>query len=252
MSKERKRYKLTFEFDGTDFSGWQIQPDARTVEGVIESAFTTLYQVPIDVTGQGRTDAGVHALCQIAHVDLPDTYTIQRVMHALKGLLPEDVSLKKMEPTPPDFHARFDAVSREYLYRITTIPSPLNRRFAWYVYTPLDFDKLQQCAGLVLGEHDFLNFCIPPDEKKMTTICTITKSEWKNRGNKLEYCIEGNRFLRHMVRRLVGLMTDIASGKKEKEEMEELLKASKVKQKAPAAPPHGLHLSGVNYNNSIS
>lgn len=240
------RYRLTFEFDGTDFSGWQIQPDVRTVESVVEDAFSQLYQTPIDVIGQGRTDAGVHAIAQTAHVDLPDRYTSERIMHAMKGLLSEDVALKMIEPVANDFHARFDAVSREYLYRISTSPSPLNRHYAWYLYQQTEFEKLQKCAKLILGQHDFINFCIPPDEEEMTTISTITKSEWIKRGEILEYRIEGNRFLRHMVRRLVGMMVEVASGKSEVIELENLL-SEPAKQKAPSAPAKGLHLFAVRY-----
>ena len=247
MSTETTRYKLTFEYDGTDFSGWQIQPEVRTVEGVIEEAFATIYQSPIDIIGQGRTDAGVHAINQTAHVDLPEKFDAEKIIHAMRGLLPGDVSLKKIDPVPKDFHARFDATSREYLYKITTHPAPLIRNTAWYVHNKLDFKLLDQCAGLILGEHDFINFCIPPDEEEMTTISTITKSEWHSDGNLLEYRIEGNRFLRHMVRRLVGLMIEIASGKEGADYLNNLLSNSAQKQKAPSAPARGLHLCRVIY-----
>lgn len=248
MSTVNTRYKLTFEYDGTDFSGWQIQPEVRTVEGVIEEALATIYQSPIDIIGQGRTDAGVHAINQTAHVDLPEKFDTEKVMHAMRGLLPGDVSLKNIDPVSNDFHARFDAVSREYLYKITMQPAPLIRNVTWYVYNKLDFKLLEQCAGLVIGEHDFINFCIPPDDEEMTTISTIIKSEWHSEGNLLVYRIEGNRFLRHMVRRLVGLMTDIASGKEDIDHLKNLLRYSPQIQKAPSAPARGLHLSCVRYD----
>jgi tRNA pseudouridine38-40 synthase len=242
-----KRYKLTFEFDGTDFSGWQIQPDVRTVEGVVEEAFSTLYQIPVDIIGQGRTDAGVHAFAQTAHVDLPESYSEDRILHAMKGLLPEDVALKKIEHAAPDFHARFDAISREYQYTITLEPSPLDRHKCWYVYSELNEDVLHKTASMIMGEHNFINFCIPPDEEEMTTICNISKSKWSVNGTKLEYQIEGNRFLRHMVRRLVGMMIEIASGKKKPADLTNLLEGNPVKKKAPAAPSKGLALLLVKY-----
>jgi tRNA pseudouridine38-40 synthase len=241
------RYKLTFEFDGTDFSGWQIQPDARTVEGVIEEAFSKLYQRRIDIAGQGRTDAGVHALHQTAHVDLPDTFSVKRILYAMRGLLPDDVALLKIEKTAEDFHARFNARSRAYRYSIHTKPSPLKRRTSWFVSGELDTRLLKWCADRVIGDHDFKNFCVPPENSDMTTICSITQSEWSLEANGFIYHIEGNRFLRHMVRRLVGSMVETARGKIANNDFESLLKGPEQKQKAHSAPAHGLTLAEVMY-----
>ncbi len=243
-----RRYNLTFEYDGREFSGWQKQPDARTVEGVIEKAFSTLYQQEIDIVGQGRTDAGVHALGQTAHAELPDLYDTGRILHAMKGLLPDDAALLNIEPVPPGFHARFDAVSRSYWYQIMTRPSPLMRHYSWYVYSELDEKKLHQCAKMVEGEHDFVNFCIPSGDEFMTTICTITESRWEKEGEILVYNITGNRFLRHMVRRLVGTMIKVAEGSLFVSEFQELLHQEEATQKGHTAPAHGLFLENVNYN----
>jgi tRNA pseudouridine38-40 synthase len=241
------RYKLTFEYDGTLFSGWQIQPEARTVEGVIEQAFSKLYQQEIDIVGQGRTDAGVHALAQTAHVDLPDNYSKSRILHAMKGLLPDDVALKSIQKTDSDFHARFDAVSRVYQYRVSTRPSPLQRHVTWSAAGRLDPGVLSECSGLIMGEHDFCNFCIPPEEDQMTTICTILKSSWETEGDLYIYSIEGNRFLRHLVRRLVGTMVQVAAGRLELSEFESLLHGKERVQKGHSAPSHGLILTQVRY-----
>jgi tRNA pseudouridine38-40 synthase len=152
-------------------------------------------------------------------------------------------------PAADDFHARFDAVSREYAYRVYSapIPSPLNRHFAWHVYGNTDFELLERCAEMVRGEHNFVNFCIPPDEELMTTICTIHKSSWVKEGQFLVYEITGDRFLRHMVRRLVGSMIRVASGSDPAERFEELLTGSEQQSKGFSAPAHGLVLRKVNY-----
>lgn len=241
------RYKLTFEYDGSHFSGWQKQPDARTVEGVIEKAFSTLYQQEIDVVGQGRTDAGVHARGQTAHVDLPTHYDKDKVLHAMKGLLPEDVALLQIEESHPGFHARFDAVSRRYRYRIINRPSPLQRHYSWYVFSNLDDKILNQCVDLILGEHDFVNFCIPADDEFMTTLCTISESRWIQERDALIYEITGNRFLRHLVRRLVGTMVNVSGGKLKIDEFETLLRGEKTKTKGHTAPAKGLILEQVEY-----
>ncbi|PWN07474.1 tRNA pseudouridine(38-40) synthase TruA [Rhodohalobacter mucosus] len=243
------RYKLTFEYDGTGFSGWQVQPEARTVEGVAEEAFSTLYQQPVDLIGQGRTDAGVHAMAQTAHADLPDVYTAKRILHAMKGLLPDDVALLQIEKSDPQFHARFNARSRRYRYDVHTRPSPLNRHRYWIVNGDIDESILTVCAGKIIGKQDFKNFCIPPDTEKMTTECTILFSEWKSfpSGFGFTYHIEGNRFLRHMVRRLVGGMVHTAQGKMSIDDFESLLNGPEQKQKAFSAPAHGLTLMEVKY-----
>lgn len=241
------RYKLTFEYDGTAFSGWQIQPGVRTVEGEIEEAFARLYQQEIDVIGQGRTDAGVHALAQTAHVDLPETYTRKRILHAMKGLLPNDIALKAIEKTSPDFHARFHALSRSYQYRVSVRKTPLQRHITWTLPGSMDTDLLHQCAELILGEHNFINFCIPPDQEMMTTVCIIQESSWEISNGGLIYTIEGNRFLRHLVRRLVGTMTNIAIGRQQFSEFELLLKGDERIQKGHSAPAHGLVLTRVRY-----
>ncbi len=244
------RYKLTFEYDGTHFSGWQKQPDTRTVEGVIEEAFSTLYQQEIDLIGQGRTDAGVHARGQVAHADLPDKYPTSRILHAMRGLLPEDAALLDATVVSPDFHARFDASSRKYCYSVISHPSPLHRHVAWFVAKEPDPIILKELAEIISGEHDFVNFCIPSGEPYATTVCNITQSRWVLKGNSLIYEIEGSRFLRHMVRRLVGGMMQAATGATEVKEFSELLTGKEAPKKAHTAPAQGLVLESVKYISS--
>lgn len=242
-----KRYKLTFEFDGTDFKGWQRQPDVRTVEGVIEEAFSKFYQEEINIIGQGRTDSGVHALAQTAHVDLPERYSVGRVEQAMRGLLPRDVVMKAIVEVDQDFHARFKAVKRAYQYQVSTKPTALHRHYVWNYFFEPNIETLHECADQVQGEHDFINFCIPNDEEFGTTICSITKSKWSEKNGRLIYEIEGNRFLRHMVRRLVGGMVHVSAGKYSLKEFDRLLTGEVVRQKAFSAPASGLILTEVHY-----
>ena len=243
-----KRYKLTFEYDGTHFCGWQKQPDVRTVEMEIETALSTLFQREIDIAGQGRTDSGVHAEMQVAHTDLPSDIETGKVVHALRGLLPEDVSLKGIEEVHSDFHSRFDAVSRSYLYRITTEPIPIYRHISWYNNVKLDGEALIECAETILGNHNFIRFCIPPGEKYQTTDCFISESNWKRENGFWIYRITGDRFLRHMVRRLVGTMTKVAAGSGTVSDFKKLIDQYDEKElRVFTAPAQGLTLRKVSY-----
>ncbi|WP_234571856.1 tRNA pseudouridine(38-40) synthase TruA [Rhodohalobacter sp. 614A] len=241
------RYKLTFEYDGTNFNGWQKQPEGRTVQDVIEKALSTFYQEQIEIVGQGRTDAGVHAKEQVAHADLPSLYSLQRILRAMAGLFPEDVALVDAKKMDDDFHARFHAKSRIYQYRVLERQSPIMRNFSWSVFKPVSVALLDECAGMILGEHDFINFCIPPDISEMTTLCTIQQSFWRKEEGVLIYQIEGNRFLRHLVRRLVGAMVQVADGTLQFNDFQQLLVTQPARRKAHAAPAKGLTLMSVSY-----
>jgi tRNA pseudouridine38-40 synthase len=242
-----KRYKLTFEYDGTRFGGWQKQPDVRTVEGVIEEALCTLFQDDIDIIGQGRTDAGVHASAQVAHVDLPDKYQPIKIISAMKSLLPPDVALISINTAENNFNARFDAISRTYRYQVIQRPSPLMRHMCWYVFRPVNKSILDECAYVIHGEHDFVNFCIPADNGYQTTICTISDSRWRVEGDLLIYHITANRFLRHMVRRLAGSMIMVATGQLRYDDFTRLMTQKEMEKKGFSAPAKGLILESVMY-----
>lgn len=243
-----KRYKLTFEFDGSDFFGWQKQPDVRTVEEEIEKALSKLFQSEIDIIGQGRTDSGVHALKQVAHADLPEQFSVDKIKHAMQGLLPEDVSLMSIEEVHADFHARFDAIARSYSYRIATRPTPLYRHLCWPHKTELDDETLDQCSKMICGKHNFINFCIPSGDEYQTTDCIITESSWEYVNGFRIYKITGNRFLRHLVRRLVGTMAKVASGSGQTSDFKALLELKgETGLQVYTAPAKGLILENVSY-----
>lgn len=243
------RYKFIIEYDGSDFYGWQRQPNVRSVEEELEMALGKLYQQPVNLIGQGRTDRGVHAMAQTAHVDLPDRFQPKRIVHALKGLLPKDIVVHTVEVCPNDFHARFDAAARRYSYHITTEPAAIYRDYRWYCYLAPDPEILNACAEKIPGTHDFVNFCIPPENEMQTTICTVTESRWviSDPGVSLIYYITANRFLRHMVRRIVGSMIQTAAGKMSMDEFVSLFDEPEREQKGYSAPAEGLMLEEVYY-----
>lgn len=243
------RWKLVFEYDGTDFSGWQRQPNVRTVEQEIETAFSTLYQQDIDIIGQGRTDAGVHARGQVAHVDLPSKFSSEKIIHAMRGLLPKDIALLDAYVTQKDFHSRFNATERSYSYTVIQRHSPLMRKRAWCCGYLLDENQLEEMAGKVKQTRDFINFCIPDEDQNLTTESTITASRWVLKDSRYSYKISANRFLRHMVRRLVGSMVQVAAGRRTMASFKELLEGKEVTQKGYSAPAHGLYLDLVSYEN---
>ncbi|MEX0722458.1 MAG: tRNA pseudouridine(38-40) synthase TruA [Gracilimonas sp.] len=240
------RYKLTIEYDGTHFSGWQIQPDDRTVEQTLEEAFSKVLQQEIDLIGQGRTDAGVHARGQVSHVDLPEEIDLEKLLLGVNGLAGDEVQVVGYEETDPEFHARFDAVSREYEYTITKRSMPLQRHFSWALRQPVDIGVLHECAAILNGEFDFAGFS-KFNEDNYTTLCEIQRSEFFVEGEVIRYRIIANRFLRNMVRRLVGTMVRVAQGKMTKAQFQEALQNPDSSIPTFTAPAKGLVLEKVFY-----
>ena len=240
------RYKLTIEYNGSGFSGWQIQPDTKTVEGELESAFSKILQKEVDLIGQGRTDAGVHAKGQVAHVDLEGIKNIQKLIYGVNGLTENEVYIRDFQKVDSEFHARFDATSREYEYTILKTPSPLLDGFGWSQIKELDSKKLISCSQLLNGEFDFSGFS-KFNEENYTTLCTILNSEFEESEDKWVYRIRANRFLRNMVRRIVGTMVEVAKGKLSTEHFSELLENPDSDVKSYTAPAKGLVLQKVFY-----
>lgn len=240
------RYKLVIEFDGTNYSGWQIQPGVVTVEQVLEDAFQQILQQKIDLTGQGRTDAGVHARGQTAHVDLPAELDVQKLVYGVNGIVGEEIQITEFEQTEEDFHARFDAVAREYEYTITKRPVPLMHRYSWQLRREIDLNKLNECAKLLKGEFDFAGFS-KFNEDNYTTLCDIQLSEFDMEGEVIKYRIRSNRFLRNMVRRLLGTMVRVAEGKLTIKDFKTLLDNSETNVASYTAPAKGLVLEKVFY-----
>ncbi len=241
-----QRCKLTIRYDGTHYSGWQSQPDQPTVQEEINTALSRIFGLEITVAGQGRTDAGVHALGQTAHVDLPEKLPDLNITKALNSLLPEDIAVVKCEKVNVNFHSRFDAVSRQYCYRITTMRNPVIRNHTWLIERDIDRELLNSCADLIEGTHDFVNFS-KTDHEYGTTICTIEQASWIFDEEIITFTIRGNRFLRHLVRRLVGTMIKVSDGKRQLSGFEAMIRAPEMKIKGHSAPAGGLILEKVFY-----
>tara|TARA_R110000868_G_scaffold378658_3_gene644148 strand:- start:476 stop:1213 length:738 start_codon:yes stop_codon:yes gene_type:complete len=241
-----KRFKLTIEFDGTNFSGWQIQPNSRTVEEELEKAFSKILQQPIDLIGQGRTDAGVHAKGQVAHVDLPDTISPEKLLFGVNGMIGKEIHIHEIEEVDSEFHARFDAQYREYEYTILKNTSPLREQTSWFPHHSIDIQKVKECCALLKGEFDFSGFS-KFNEDNYTTLCTILLSEIEDRSEEIVFRISANRFLRNMVRRLVGTMVEVGKGKMTISEFKEILENPASEIRTFTAPAKGLILAKIFY-----
>ena len=237
------RLRLTLEYDGTGFHGWAAQPGLRTVEGELRRALAELYGVVDPLAVAGRTDAGVHALGQVASVEVDGGPPPGRAAEALNTVLPDDVAVLAAEAATPDFHARHSARSRAYRYRVfrRRAPSPFEARRSWWIPRPLEASALERAAALLLGEHDFRAFT-PADTQHEVFRREVFAARWVERGDHLDFEIEAESFLRHMVRVLVGTMVDHQPG-----QVEALLEGAPRTDAGRTAPPWGLYLERVTY-----
>jgi tRNA pseudouridine38-40 synthase len=241
-----RNIQLTLEYDGTAFFGWQVQPGLRTVQGVLEAKLSELLQEKVSLIGAGRTDAGVHALGQAANFRTEKDVPLKAFCQGLNRLLPKDVAVLDAREVKPEFHARFDARSRLYRYRIITARSPLRERFAWHVKYALDFSVLDKTGKKILGRHDFTSFSSSQAEADNFE-ARVSKAKWRRKGDTLTFEIEADRFLHNMVRILVGTMVDMARGKIKPGDFPAILKARDRRRAGRTAPPQGLFLVRVTY-----
>ena len=203
------RFFITLSYDGTRFHGWQIQPNGISVQGELQRGLSLLLRQEIIVTGAGRTDAGVHASMMVAHFDYVGELDCRQLAYKLNKLLPQDIAVQKVEQVSDDLHARFSATSRTYYYHIHTEKSPFERHYSCELHYPLDFDKMNEAARILMEYEDFGAFCKSHADVK-TTLCHVTKAEWHQTSSFTWYFeITANRFLRNMVRAVVGTLIEV-------------------------------------------
>jgi len=241
-----RNIRLKLEYDGTDFHGFQVQPALRTVQGTVERVLSELLQGQVRLISAGRTDEGVHARGQVVNLKTGSRMSCETLKRALNAKLPMDVAILEAHEVGPEFHSRFSAISREYEYVLSTVRSPIVRRYAWYIKYQLNFDALKEAARLLIGRHDFRSFCVAKSGVDGTE-CVVYSSNWKRQKELLKYDVEADRFLHNMVRIMVGTMVEIGRGKRSAADLVEMLGAGDRRRAGPTAPAHGLFLTEVNY-----
>ncbi len=253
---------MTLHYDGSEFHGWQVQPGVRTVQGELDAALSRLADRPVTSMAAGRTDAGVHATGQVASVTMPEKWSAAALRKSLNAILPPDVWVAGAESASPDFHARYSATARGYIYRVGTGPaarSPFRRGWCWPVEEPLDRSILDAAAASIVGEHQFRGYA-KSGQPERGYRCTVHVSRWTEWSGGLEYRVVANRFLHHMVRYLVGTMVDAARGRRPAGDVAGLLdetrlaearpdtRTSDALETSPPAPAEGLFLARVYYD----
>ena len=252
-ASESIRFSLTVEYDGAAFQGWQVQPDRRTVQGVLEDRLGRLADGPRTVLGSGRTDTGVHALGQVAAVDMPARWTAPELERALNATLPDEIRVVHVHTTRDDFHPRYDALARTYEYRLgtdTEASSPFLRRWCWPLEKMPDARLLEAAARTLPGRHSFYAFA-KSGQPERGEDCTVHSATWTEWEHGLRFTIRADRYLHHMVRYLVGTMVSIGLGERPLEDLAELLEKSPGLTTSPPAPPQGLFLKHVEYADTV-
>ena len=247
------RYFITFSYDGGRYHGWQIQPNGDSVQARLQEALSTLLRQEIGVTGAGRTDAGVHARMMVAHFDTDATFeaeagiNCEQLVYKLNRLLPYDIAVQKVEPVDDEMHARFSATSRTYHYYIHTRKDPFLRTYSCELHYPLDFHKMNEAGLLLMGYEDFGAFCKAGADVK-TTLCRVTEARWIQTSPQTWYFrITANRFLRNMVRAVVGTMIDVGRGRLSLADFCKVVEGKKRTEAGESMPGNALFLEEIVY-----
>ena len=243
-----RNLKLTLAYDGTRFVGWQKQASGDSIQGVIENALSQLEGAAVTAHGAGRTDAGVHAEGQVASAHVTFTHDTATVTRALNARLPADVRVMRVEEVAADFHARFSARGKSYRYQLATAPvmSPFLRAYAWHLPEPLNLTLMREGAAALVGTHDFVSFQSTGSDVA-TTVRTLTRSQIVERSGVLAYEVDGDGFLRHMVRAIVGTLVEVGRGSRPATDLTDLLISGSRRRAGATAPAHGLTLVKVEY-----
>ena len=242
------RYFITLSYDGTRYHGWQIQPNGISVQETLQKALSTLLRQAIEVVGAGRTDAGVHAKMMVAHFDV-DSQLLDcaQLVYKLNKILPPDIAVQKVEPVEDDMHARFSATSRTYHYFIHLRKSPFLKAYSWYVYGNLDFERMNEAARTLLEYRDFTSFSKVNTDTK-TNDCTVTKAVWEELSpGEWRFTVTANRFLRNMVRAIVGTLVEVGRGKMSVEQFRKVIEQKNRCSAGESVPGNALFLIDIRY-----
>ena len=249
------KYKIIISYDGSNYFGWQIQPNKNSIQAEIEKALSIILQEKIAIVGSGRTDAKVHAKGQVAHFLSSKILDLYRVQYSLNGILPKDIRILKIEKVSSNFHARFSATAKKYTYYINTsaYEDPFNRKYSYHFPYKIDYELLLQAKEKFIGTHDFTSFTNENKKKKnISFIRQIYKLDIKRENNLLIFEFEGSGFLYKMIRNIVGTLLDIATHKLKVEELSSIFAAKDRTKASRAMPPEGLFLMEVCYKKEIS
>lgn len=248
------RYFILLSYDGAAYCGWQRQPDAPSVQQTVEQALSTLLREQVEVVGAGRTDTGVNASRYVAHFDCEaGVKDCRQLVYKLNLILPRDIAVERVWRVGAEAHARFDAVEREYTYYISQRKNPFRRYSAWQYYVPLDVERMNEAARALTEWEDFTTFAKLNSNNK-TNICHVTRAEWRRAAEDedlLVFTIRADRFLRNMIRAIVGTLVDVGRGRYTVEEFREILHSCDLSRSSAGAPAVGLFLSDVRYDERV-
>ena len=243
-------WKLELEYEGTRYRGWQIQHNVKTIQGEMESAARQLFESRAEIFGSGRTDAGVHAIGQIAHLKVPElkaNITPRQIQFGFNDILPHDINVLKVTNAPDSFHARHDAVERFYLYQISTRRTAFGKNFVWWIKDDLNAGAMAEAAKMLVGRHDFSSFCETEEGRKQSTVVVVSRAEVFTDNDLICFRIGASHFLWKMVRRIVGMLAEVGRGSLTYDAFERLLKFESDVPAKFTAPPSGLFLEKVLY-----
>jgi tRNA pseudouridine38-40 synthase len=244
------RYFFEIAYNGTSYNGWQSQHNAVGVQTIVENALSKLLREDIKIVGSGRTDSGVHCEQQFFHADIQHVFDFDSLLLKLNSFLPKDIVISSIRKVKPEASARYDATERTYRYQITRKKNPFLDGLAWHFFKTVDVDAMNKAADLLLGEHDFECFSkVKTDVNHF--LCTIKRASWKEEGDMLTFTITANRFLRGMVRAIVGSLLDVGTGKSSVKQLQQILQSRDRKKAGANVPSMGLYLTKVKYPSEV-
>lgn len=244
------RYFIELSYNGKAYHGWQRQPNATSVQQVLEHGLSTLLRVPIKVMGAGRTDTGVHASQMFAHFDMDEIFDVDTLIYKINWFLPHDIAVHRIFEVRDKAHARFNAVSRTYHYRISNTKNVFTHDFAYKIYLPLNVDKMNKACEILVQYKDFECFSKSNTDVK-TYFCDIKEAYWVLKDTELTFVITADRFLRNMVRAIVGTMVNIGLGKLDVEKLHDIIQSKDRSEAGFSVPPQGLYLMDIRYPDTI-